>query len=69
MWYFLSKRGSNLLNNAGHTAETTEKVSPPLTSQLCALRECIMMKKLKIYSTNQPKNIGLVRNTFLPPNQ
>ena len=69
MWCFLPKRGSNLLNNAGHTAEITEQVSLPLTSHLCALQERIMMKKLKIYSANQPKNIGLVHNTFLPPNQ
>ena len=49
---------------------TCHHISSLLTSHLCALREHIIMKKLKIYySANQPNDIGLMHGTGLPPNQ
>ena len=64
MWCFLPQRESILLKNAGHAAEITEQVSPHhLPPHLCAV------KKLKIYSANQPNDKGLMHSTFLPPNQ
>ena len=44
-------------------------ISSLITSRLCALREHVIMKKLKIYSANQPNDIGLMHSTALPPNQ